>query len=117
MKDVLEKDNNWSVNLKLEEAAEMEKQEKIERMKQGPAENMTTAVLKQLLKNKAIRFNFKAKKSELVNLLKTVNACTGSTTQNNIGTYNARARKVTVSASIPMRLNTAERLMTVAFRS
>ena len=31
-------------------------------MKQGPAENMTTAVLKQLLKDKGIAFSSKAKK-------------------------------------------------------
>ena len=35
---------------KLNEAQEKEKKDKIERMKQGPAENMTIAVLKQLLK-------------------------------------------------------------------
>ena len=39
---------------KLKEAEEKEKNEKIERMKQGPAENMTVAVLKQLLKDKGI---------------------------------------------------------------
>ena len=38
---------------KLKKAQEKEKNE-IERMKQGPAENMTIAVLKQLLKGKGI---------------------------------------------------------------
>ena len=37
-------------------------------MKQGPAGNMTVAVLKELLKDKGIAFNSKAKKSELVDL-------------------------------------------------
>ena len=41
-------------------------------MKQGPAENMTVAVLKHLLKDKGIIFSSKAKKSELVNLFNTV---------------------------------------------
>ena len=36
---------------KLNEAQENEKNENIERMKQGPAENMAIAVLKQLLKD------------------------------------------------------------------
>ena len=40
-------------------------------MKQGPAENMTVAVLKELLKDKRIAFSSKAKKSELVDLFKT----------------------------------------------
>ena len=34
-------------------------------MKQGPAENMTTAVLKQLLKDKGIVFGSKAKTPKL----------------------------------------------------
>ena len=56
----------------LKEAHEEEKTEKIERMKQGPAENMTTAVLKQLgLKDKGIAFSSKAKKSELVQIFST----------------------------------------------
>ena len=42
---------------KLKKAEEKEKNEKIERMKQGPAENMTVAVLKQLLKDKGIAFS------------------------------------------------------------
>ena len=41
------------------------------RMKQGPAENMTIAVLKQLLKDKGIAFSSKAKKSELVQIFNT----------------------------------------------
>ena len=54
---------------KLKEAEEKEKNEKIERnMKQGPAENMTVAVLKQLLKDKGIAFSSKAKKSDLVKI-------------------------------------------------
>ena len=40
-------------------------------MKQGPAENMTVAVLKELLKDKGIAFSSKAKKSELVDLFNT----------------------------------------------
>ena len=56
---------------KLNEAQEKEKNEKIERMKQGPAENMTIAVLKQLLRDKAIVFSSKAKKSELVQIFNT----------------------------------------------
>ena len=42
---------------KLKEAQEKEKNEKIERMKQWPAENMTIVVLKQLLKDKGIAFS------------------------------------------------------------
>ena len=56
---------------KLKEAQEKEKIEKIERMKQGPAEDMTIAVLKQLLKDKGIAFSSKAKKSELVEIFNT----------------------------------------------
>ena len=41
-------------------------------MKQGPAENMTVAVLKELLKDKGIAFSSKAKKSELVDVFNTV---------------------------------------------
>ena len=37
-------------------------------MKQGPAENMTVAILKELLKDKGIAFSSKARKSELVDL-------------------------------------------------
>ena len=44
----------FSANPKLNEAQEKEKSEKIECMKQGPAENVTVAVLKQLLKGKGI---------------------------------------------------------------
>ena len=40
-------------------------------MKQGPAENMTIAVLKQLLKDKGIAFSSKAQKSELVQIFNT----------------------------------------------
>ena len=40
-------------------------------MKQGYAENMTTAVLKQPLKDKGIAFSSKAKKSELVQIFST----------------------------------------------
>ena len=56
---------------KLKEAQEKEKNEKIECMKQWPAENMTIAVLKQLLKDKGIAFSSKAKKSELVQIFNT----------------------------------------------
>ena len=56
---------------KLKEAQEKEKKEKIERMKQGPPENMTITVLKQLLKDKGIAFSSKAKKSELVQIFNT----------------------------------------------
>ena len=37
-------------------------------MKQGPAENMTVAVLKQLLEDKGITFTSKEKKLELVKI-------------------------------------------------
>ena len=48
---------------KLKEAQVKEKRnEKIEHMKQGPAENMTIAVLKHLLEDKGIAFRSKAKK-------------------------------------------------------
>ena len=40
-------------------------------MKQGPAKNMTIAVLKQLLKDKQIAFSSKAKKLELVQMFNT----------------------------------------------
>jgi len=40
-------------------------------MKQGPAENMTIAVPKQLFKDKGIAFSSKAKKSELVQIFNT----------------------------------------------
>ena len=53
---------------KLEEAAKREKHKKYERMKQGPAENMTVAILKELLKDKGIAFSSKARKPELVDL-------------------------------------------------
>ena len=56
---------------KLEEAEEKEKNEKIESMKQGPAENMTIVVLKQLLKDKGMAFSSKAKNSELVQIFNT----------------------------------------------
>jgi len=56
---------------KLKEAQEKEKNEKIERVKQGPAENMTIAVLKQLLKDKGIAFSSKAKISEPEQLFNT----------------------------------------------
>ena len=56
----------------LKEAHEKEKTEKIERMKQGTAENMTIAVLKQLgLKDKGTTFSSKTKKSELVQIFRT----------------------------------------------
>ena len=47
---------------KLKEAAKSEKHEKYERMKRGPAENMTLAVLKELLKDKGTAFSSKAQK-------------------------------------------------------
>ena len=56
---------------KLKEAQEKEKNEKIERMKRGPTENLTIAVLKLLLKDKGIAFSSKAKKSELVQIFNT----------------------------------------------
>ena len=57
---------------KLKKAQEKEKNEKKERMKQGPAENMTIAVLKQLFrKDKGIGFSWKAKKSKLVQIFNT----------------------------------------------
>ena len=56
---------------KLKEAQEKEKNEKIERMKQWPAENMTIAVLKQLLQDKGIAFRPEAKKLELVEIFNT----------------------------------------------
>ena len=56
---------------KLKEAQEKEKNEKIERMKQWPAENMTIAVLKQLLQDKGIAFRPEAKKMELVQIFNT----------------------------------------------
>ena len=40
-------------------------------MKQGPAENMTIAVLKQLLKDKGFAFGSKTKNSELVKIFNT----------------------------------------------
>ena len=43
----------------------------MERVKQGPAENMTIAVLKQPLKDKGIAFSSKAKKMELVQIFNT----------------------------------------------
>ena len=48
------------------------KEWKIERMKLGPAENMTIVVLKQLWKGKGIAFSSKAKKSELVQIFKLI---------------------------------------------
>ena len=59
---------------KLKEAQEKERNEKLERMKQGPAENMTIAVLKQLLKDRGIAFNSKAKKLELVEIFRNTQA-------------------------------------------
>ena len=43
-------------------------------MKQGPTENMTIAVLKQLLKDRGIAFNSKAKKLELVEIFRNTQA-------------------------------------------
>ena len=43
-------------------------------MKQGPAENMTIAVLKQLLKDRGIAFSSKAKKLELVEIFRNTQA-------------------------------------------
>ena len=62
---------------KLEEAAKRKKHEKYERMKQGPAENMTVAVLKELLKDKGMAFSSKAKKTELVDLFNTAHHTSG----------------------------------------
>lgn len=95
---------------KHKEAADKEKLEKIERMKQGPAENMSVAVLKQLLKDKGITFSSKAKNSELVNLLNTVATSTSqnhTTISQRSGMYNTRARKVIISANVPMGVNAA----------
>ena len=49
---------------KLKETQEKERNEKLERMKQGPAENMTIVVLKQLLKDRGIAFEV-SKKAKL----------------------------------------------------
>lgn len=46
-------------------------------MKQGPAGNMTVAVLKEVLRDKGIAFNSKAKKSELVDLLNAASHSSG----------------------------------------
>lgn len=79
-------------------------------MKQGPAENITVAVLKQLLKDKGITFSSKAKNSELVNLF---NIVTTSDMQNHTTTsqrswmHNTRSRKVMVLANVPMGVNAA----------
>ena len=52
---------------KLKEVQEKERNEKLERMKQGPAENMTIVVLKQLLKDRGIAL---AQRPKNWNLLK-----------------------------------------------
>ena len=62
---------------KLKETAKREKYEKYERMKQGPAKNMTIAVLKELLKDKGMAFSSKAKKSELVDLFNAAHHTSG----------------------------------------
>ena len=62
---------------KLKEAAKREKYEKYERMKQGPAKNMTVAVLKESLKDKGMAFSSKAKKSELVDLFNAAHHTSG----------------------------------------
>ena len=62
---------------KLKEAAKREKYEKYERMKQGPAKNMTVAVLKEFLKDKGMAFSSKAKKSELVDLFNAAHHTSG----------------------------------------
>ena len=60
---------------KLKKPQEKERNEKLERMKQGPAENMMTiAVLKQFLKDRGIAFNSKAKKLELVEIFRNTQA-------------------------------------------
>ena len=91
---------------KLNEAQEKEKNEKIERMKQVPAKNMTIAVLKQLLKDKGIAFSSKAKKSELVKIFNSQAA-----THHKNGTiprlYVKKAQKVKVLAANPRLLMTA----------
>ena len=71
---------------------------------------MTVAVLKQLLKDKGITFSSKAKKSELVNLFNTVATSTSqnhTTTSQRSCMYNTRARKVIISANVPMGVNAA----------
>ena len=62
---------------KLKEAAKREKYEKYERMKQGPAKNMTVAVLKEFLKDKGMAFSSKAKQSELVDLFNAAHHTSG----------------------------------------
>ena len=47
-------------------------------MKQGPAEIMAVAVLKELLKDKRIVFSSKAKKSELVDLFNAAHHTSGT---------------------------------------
>ena len=54
-----------------------EKDVKYESVKQGPAENMTAAVLKELLKDKGIAFSSKAKTSELVDLFNAAHHTSG----------------------------------------
>ena len=46
-------------------------------MKRGPAENMTLAVLKELLKDKGMAFISKAKNKELVNLFNAAHRTSG----------------------------------------
>ena len=46
-------------------------------MKQGPAKNMTVAVLKELLKDKGMAFSSKAKISELVDLFNAAHHTSG----------------------------------------
>ena len=92
----------FSANPKLNEAQEKEKNEKIERMKQGPAENMTIAVLKQLLKDKGIAFSSKAKKSELVKIFNS-QAGTHHNNETISRLHVKKAQKVKVLAAIPLR--------------
>ena len=75
-------------------------------MKQGPAENMTVAVLKQLLKDKGIAFISKAKKSDLVKIFNT-QACTRHNNVTLSWLHVKRAPTVKVLAAVTVRNVTA----------
>ena len=92
----------------MKELEEKEKNEKIERMKQGPAENMTIAVLKQLLKDKGIAFSSKAKKSELVKIFNTgTRACKCHNNVTISWLHMKKAQKVKLLAVVPVHHVTA----------
>ena len=71
-------------------------------MKQGPAENMKVAVLKQLLKDKRIAFSSKAKKSDLVKIFNT-QACTLHNNVTISWLHVKKAQTVKVLAAVPVR--------------